>query len=113
MLKTIRKEVGLSNFSNVKSNEALGFFVNDISCNPKAKENAINAKYRIKMIRFELFIIDCTQFIYLKRFYSATLRPIFGGLKICIKHLIVIPLGKIIIKLFPKLFEKLKQHINE
>ena len=61
ILMTMRKEVGLSYFNSIDSNEALAFFVNDISSNPVAKENAMDARFRIKMIRFELAVIDRTR----------------------------------------------------
>ena len=40
ILVTMRKEVGLSYFNSIGNNEALAFFVNDISSNPIAKESA-------------------------------------------------------------------------
>ena len=46
IFKTMRKEVGLSYFNSIGSNEALAFFVNDISSNPIAKEKAIDAMFR-------------------------------------------------------------------
>ena len=69
ILVTMRKEVGLSYFNSIGNNEALAFFVNDISSNPIAKENALDAKFRIKMIKFELAMIDRTKFIFIKTFY--------------------------------------------
>lgn len=66
ILVTMRKEVGLSYFNSIGNNEALAFFVNDISSNPIAKESALDAKFRIKMIRFELSIIDRSKFLYIK-----------------------------------------------
>ena len=60
---SMRKEVGLSNFNDITNNEALAFFINDISSNPIAKVNFIEAKYKIKMIKFELAIIERTQLV--------------------------------------------------
>lgn len=113
ILITMRKEVGLSNFSNIQSNEALGFFVNDISSNPIAKEKAIDAKYRIRMIKFELFMVDRTRFIFFKSLYSITIKPLLSGLKICFKYIIAIPLGRLMIKLFPKFTAKLQNSHKE
>lgn len=79
ILVTMRKEVGLSYFNSIGNNEALAFFVNDISSNPIAKESALDAKFRIKMIRFELSIIDRSKFIYIKTIYIRFIKPIFAG----------------------------------
>lgn len=108
ILRTMRKEVGLSYFNSIASNEALAFFVNDISSNPIAKENAIDANFRIKMIRFELAMIDRTRFIYLKSFYKCFIKPIFAGLSIILKYVLVIPFGRLIAKLFPKFAQRVQ-----
>ena len=67
ILVTMRKEVGLSYFNSISNNEALAFFINDVSCNPIAKSNSMDAKFRIKMIKLELFIIDRTRFLWIKK----------------------------------------------
>lgn len=90
ILKTMRKEVGLSYFNSIDSNEALGFFVNDISSNPIAKENAMDAQFRIRMIRFELAMIDRTRFIFIKWFYVGFIKPIFAGITIVLKYMVVV-----------------------
>ena len=108
ILRTMRKEVGLSYFNSIASNEALAFFVNDISSNPIAKENAIDANFRIKMIRFELGMIDRTRFIYLKSFYKCFIEPIFAGLSIILKYVLIIPFGRLIAKLFPKFAQRVQ-----
>lgn len=82
ILVTMRKEVGLSYFNSIGNNEALAFFVNDISSNPIAKENALDAKFRIKMIKFELAMIDRTKFMFIKTFYISCIKPIFSGILI-------------------------------
>ena len=82
ILKTMRKEVGLSYFNSIKSNEALAFFVNDVSSNPIAKENAMDAMFRIKMVRFELMVLDRSRFIFLKQLYTSLIKPIFAGITI-------------------------------
>lgn len=63
ILRTMRKEVGLSYFNNIKSNKALAFFVNDVSGNPLAKESAMDADFRLKMIRFELAMIELNLYL--------------------------------------------------
>ena len=113
ILMTMRKEVGLSYFNSIRNNEALAFFVNDISSNPIAKENAMDAKFRIKMIRFELAMIDRTRFIFVKQIYISFIKPIFAGLSIILKYILVIPFGRLIAKLFPKFAQKLQENHQE
>lgn len=108
ILRTMRKEVGLSYFNSIGSNEALAFFVNDISSNPIAKENAMDAMFRIKMVRFELGMIDRSRFIFVKKVYMAFIRPIFAGALIIWKYVVVIPLGRLIIKIFPQFAQKIQ-----
>ena len=96
ILRTMRKEVGLSYFNSIRSNEAL------------ARQNEMDANFRIKMVRFELAIIDRTQFIFIKRIYTDFIRPIFAGISIIIKHIVIIPLGHLLMKLFTKLFDRIQ-----
>ena len=102
------KEVGLSCFNSIKGNEALAFFVNDISNNPIGKEKELDAIFRIKMIRFELMIIDRTKFIFVKSIYFKLIKPIISGVLIVMKYILVIPGGYIIIKLFPSFAQKVQ-----
>lgn len=113
ILMTMRKEVGLSYFNSISSNESLAFFINDISSNPVAKENAMDAKFRIKMIRFELAMIDRTRFIYTKQAYTNLIKPIFAGLSIILKYVVVIPFGRLITKRFPKFAQKVQTEHQE
>lgn len=113
ILMTMRKEVGLSYFNSIGSNEALAFFVNDISSNPVAKENAMDARFRIKMIRFELAMIDRTRFIFIKQIYTSLIKPIFAGFSIILKYVVVIPFGRLIAKLFPKFAQKVQSERKE
>ncbi len=113
ILMTMRKEVGLSYFNSIGSNEALAFFVNDISSNPVAKENAMDARFRIKMIRFELAMIDRTRFIFIKQMYTSLIKPIFAGFSIILKYVVVIPFGRLIAKLFPKFAQKVQSERQE
>lgn len=112
ILRTMRKEVGLSYFNSIRSNEALAFFVNDISSNPVAKENAIDAMFRIKMVRFELAMIDRSRFIWMKRGYMTFIRPFFAGVSIIWKYVVKIPLGRLIIRIFPKFAQKVQKTPN-
>ena len=110
---SMRKEVGLSNFNDIANNEALAFFINDISSNPIAKVNFIEAKYKIKMIKFELAIIERTQLVWLKNLYFKFIKPIFSGISILFKYFVLIPFGKIMTKLFPKFVNKISQQNND
>jgi len=101
MLMTIRKEVGLSLFNSLQANEALGFFVNDITNNHIANAKAIDAKFRIRMIRLELAVINQYKFVTAKRIFSFLVKPIFGGLLIILKYLVVLPFGRLLAKIFP------------
>lgn len=109
ILVTMRKEVGLSYFNSIGNNEALAFFVNDISSNPIAKENALDAKFRIKMIKFELAMIDRTKFMFIKTFYISCIKPIFSGILIIFEYILVIPFGCILMKLFPAFVQKTQE----
>ena len=109
ILTTMRKEVGLSTFNSIRANEALGFFVNDITNNPIAKENAYKAKFRIKMIKFELAMIDRTKFIFVKSVFYKLIMPCFAILSIVLKYIIVIPFGRLIMKLFPNFAAKVQK----
>ncbi|ODR33130.1 hypothetical protein [Eisenbergiella tayi] len=102
ILTTMRKEVGLSAFNSIHANEALGFFVNDVTNNPIAKEKAYEAKFRIKMIKFELAMIDRTKLIFLKGIFYRLIKPLFAAISIFLKYILVVPFGRLIIKLFPK-----------
>lgn len=113
ILMTMRKEVGLSYFNSIKNNEALAFFINDISSNPIAKENAMDAKFRIKMVRFELAMIDRTHFIFVKQIFTSFIKPIFAGIFIICKYLLVIPCGCLLAKLFPQLAQKSQHNGSE
>lgn len=102
ILLTMRREVGLNSI-NIGDNEALAFFVNDISNNPIAKDKAIDAKFRIKMIKFELWIINRCHFIWIKSIYKGLIKPIIASVGIIFKHIIMVPIGKILMNLFPQL----------
>lgn len=108
VLKTMRKEVGLSTFSNIHANEALGFFVNEITNNPNAKNKAHEAKFRIKMIRFELFMMDRTKLVFGKGIFFKYIKPLFAALPIMAKYILFIPLGGLLKKLFPEFFAKVQ-----
>lgn len=96
ILKTMRKEVGLNYFGSVSGNEAVAFFINDMSGNPVAKGKDIDARFRIKMIRFELMVVDRSNFLMVRQLYNSFVRPIFGGIVIIIKYIVFIPVGRLL-----------------
>lgn len=104
--KTIRKEVGLSIFDHIETNDALAFFINDFSSNPLSIEKSIDANFRIAMIRFELFIFNCTRFIHIKKIFFKYIKPVFSGISVVAKYFLLIPIGRILSKLFPSLLSK-------
>ncbi|MBO6240542.1 MAG: hypothetical protein J6O61_06885 [Butyrivibrio sp.] len=101
ILRTMRKEVGLSLFNNIDDNDALAFFVNDISSNPIATEKNLDARFRIKMIKFELWMIDRCKGIWIKTIFTTFIRPVFCIFGIVIKYIVVIPFGRVIKHFFP------------
>jgi len=102
ILRTMRREVGLSMFNNIDDNDALAFFVNDISSNPSADEKRLDASFRLKMIKFELWMIERHQFIWLKTIYYDILKPILSIPLIILKYIVVIPFGRIMVHFFSK-----------
>ena len=103
ILRTMRREVGLSVFNNIDDNDALAFFVNDISSNPIADEKRLDASFRLKMIKFELWMIERHQFIWLKTIYYGMLKPVVSIPLIILKYIVVIPFGRLMIHFFPKI----------
>lgn len=103
ILKTIRHEVGMTRFGELESNEVLSFFVNDIGTNPVSKIQSYKARYCIFMLKAELFFVDRHQFVFAKKLYYYFIKPVLGCISLLLKYVIVIPLGGILIFLFPKL----------
>lgn len=95
ILKQIRKEVGLTNWQSISSNEALAFFVNNLGTNPAEKKPSYNKIYRIKMLKLELFFINCYKLIPLHKIYYLIIKPIFGFLHCCFIFMIFLPIKKI------------------
>ena len=109
MLNQIRKEVGLNIFEGNSGYDSIAFFVNDMSNNPIAKQKCMKDRFRIFMIKFELFIIDRIKFTFIKKIYYSIIAPIIGILKVLFKYLVMLPIGKIIIKFFPNIAKKLQR----
>lgn len=112
IFRQMRKEVGLNRFYNIDDNEALAFFINYVANNVDAKINSLDAKFRIKMIRFELFVRNRICFIWIRTLYKILIQPIFASIIILFKYLILVPLGWLITKLFPKYTKKVSNSEN-
>lgn len=108
----MRKEVGLNKFYNIDDNEALAFFINNVANNIGAKINSLDAKFRIKMIRFELFIRNRICFIWIRTLYKTLIQPFFASIIILFKYLIFVPLGWLITKIPPKNTKKVTNSKN-
>ncbi len=104
ILKTIRHEVGMTNFGELEENEVLSFFINDLGNNPLSKTQSYKARYNIFMIKAELFMVNRLQFIFCKKVYYTIIKPIFGLTSMIFKYFFMIPLGKILKKRFPSKF---------
>ena len=51
-------------------------------------------------------MIDRTQFIFIKQIYTNFVRPIFAGISIIVKYIVIIPFGRFLMKCFPELAQK-------
>lgn len=109
MLNQIRKEVGLNIFEGNTGYDSIAFFVNEMSYNPIAKQKWMKDRCKIFMIKFELFMLDRTKFIFLKKLYYSIVSPIIGILKVLFKYLVMLPIGKIIVKFCPNIAKKLQE----
>ena len=108
ILKQIRKEIALEINNPISEIEALSFFVNGFANNPLAKVKYARVKHQIRMFKLELFLFERWYLIYTRRLYYMTFAPIFGSLKLLIKYLILIPIGKLIKKVYPNAEKMLK-----
>ena len=105
ILKTIRSEVSLTSFSGLALNETISFFINDVGMNPLSKIQSYQARYHIFMIKAELFAVDRYKFVYIRKAYYTLIKPIFGIIALVFKFLLIIPLSRLLLRLFPKLAE--------
>ena len=105
----MRKEIGLNSFEGTFKFDSLAFFVNDISYNPLSKIKYYKSRYYYYMMKTELFLIDRIKFVYLKKMFYTIISPIFSVIGLFFKYFLMIPLGRIIMRLFPKFAEKLNK----
>lgn len=89
ILKAIRHEVGLTSISDLESNEALSFFVNDIGTNPLSRIESYKSRYNIVMIKAEIFFYNRYKLLTTKKFYYHIIKPIFGVIGMGLKYLLI------------------------
>ena len=95
ILKDIRHEVGLTNLSELESNDALAFFVNDIGTNPLSRIEAYKSRYNILMIKSEIFFDNHCKLLTTKKVYYHVIKPIFGVVLMGLKYLLM-PIVKVL-----------------
>lgn len=113
MLKTIRKEVGLNYLNSISDVEILAFFVNDIASNPNSKIDSFRARYQLRMIKLEMFILERLNFVYLKNLYYLIIAPVLGILGLIRKYLILVPLGKLVLLINPNAKQSVEKFEKE
>jgi len=113
ILKQIRKELALEKKVNINENEALSFFVNGFTNNPISKAKLSEMKYKIRMLKLELFFYDRLSYVWMKKFYYFFVASIFSSIKIIFRFLVMIPMGKFITKRMPRLYRGIQKLENE
>lgn len=98
IMRQIRKEVGLSAFNQISTNESLGFFVNDFATNPVQKNKAHLMNYKIRMLKIELFFMNRFHGVFINWFFYKFIKPIFGTVSCILKYVIFLPLIHLINK---------------
>ena len=98
ILRQIRKELSFEKITNINENEALSFFVNGFTNNPISKKKLAEMKYRIKMVKIEMFFADRYSFVWLNNFYYVAIKQVIGIIEILFRFFVKIPFGKIIMR---------------
>ncbi|OUP80600.1 UNVERIFIED_ORG: hypothetical protein B5F06_16245 [Lacrimispora saccharolytica] len=91
IMRQIRKEVGLSAFNQISTNESLGFFVNNFATNPVQKNKAHLMNYKIRMLKIELFFMNRFHGVFINWFFYKFIKPVFGTVSCIIKYVIFLP----------------------
>ena len=105
----IRKEVSLSFLEFSSGYDALAFFVNDIANDPSNSSKYSKYRFKVKMLKLETFFIKIITFSHIKKIYYMFIAPVIGFIRILFKYLILIPLGKLLMKIFPKFAKRLAE----
>ena len=98
----IRKEIKISSFQNLRIEEILGYFINDINNNPVA-----STEYTKLKIIYRIMIIECKFFEWsvnfgaLKSFFYNFIYPVIKIIGLTLTYTIQIPLGRIMLRLLP------------
>lgn len=95
ILKAIRHEVGLTSLSELESNEALSFFVNDLGTNPLSRIESYKSRYNILMIKSEIFFYNRYKLLTTKKLYYHIVKPIGGVAGMSLKYLFM-PIVKLL-----------------
>ena len=91
LMKQIRKEVGLSAFNQITTNESLGFFVNDFATNPIQINQSHVMNYKIRMLKIELFFINRFHGVFINWCFYKFIKPVGGIIYCAIKYIILLP----------------------
>ena len=98
LLNQIRKEIGMYNFELPLNFKSISFFTNDIYFNPRISIRWWNSKIKVFLIKFELFMCKVEEIVFLKILFNFLTVP-FKMILLIFKYLIVIPFGRLLIKL--------------
>lgn len=98
LLNQIRKEIGMYNLELPLNFKSISFFTNDIYFNPRISIRWWNSKIKVFLIKFELFMCRIEEIVFLKIIFNILTVP-FKMILLIFKYLIVIPFGRLLIKL--------------
>lgn len=98
LLNQIRKEIGMYNFELPLNFKSISFFTNDIYFNPRIGIKWWNSKIKVFLIKFEIFMFKLEEVFFLRILFDILTIP-FKMLLLIFKYLVVIPFGRLLIKL--------------
>lgn len=98
LLNQIRKEIGMYNFELPLNFKSISFFTNDIYFNPRIGIKWWNSKIKVFLIKFEIFMFKLEEVVFLRILFDILTIP-FKMLLLIFKYLVVIPFGRLLIKL--------------
>lgn len=97
MLNQIRKEIGLYNFELPLKFKAISFFTNGIYFDPNINYKWWKYKINLFLVKFELSLYKIVEMPCIKIIIYFIILP-FKLIKLLLKYIVMIPLGKILIK---------------
>lgn len=98
LLNQIRKEIGMYNFELPLNFKSISFFTNDIYFNPRIGIKWWNSKIKVFLIKFEIFMFKLEEVVFLRILFDILTIPL-KMLLLIFKYLVVIPFGRLLIKL--------------